>query len=510
MKDDIRKRRDAISYSSESSSLSYDVKKRKKKSRNDEISYSSDSSSYERRVKKRKKKHRNSKSHKKRLKKNDRRCKDVVISSKNETWDFVDSIYHLFESYPDMVSDLMSMLFKMVSSDTTFNLSQMPDKEAVNSLEDVFVSLKSYGIFKMNDSWGWKNKLGIHSKDEFFLLKVCKKMLDEVGITMNSVEEFEHNFKESSERSQIESKPNETQKIDSVMMTILVKFKDKLDVLAHEIIGLCQVILEGEVVSLVGIPDEILRKELENLFEIVGLELVQMEEDIEENESISMGYGLPDDDNAQKAAKNLKIAIVSCQNILKVDNATTLKKPNVIPTVEDSDDEIGPSLPRSNKILGPSLPHEVVETMAKARKKSLLNLKEPGSEVREGQRETWMLEPGQHELLKGLKSIKGRKFKNEKTSTKQHQQPKFDPETQAKLDQILQASHAARGPSLMEQYQQKKKEKEKKTLYDESANKWKWNREKHLDSGRRVDKNALKMVLGGDGLKSKFQHSYFN
>ena len=152
MKDDIRKWRDAISYSSESSSLSYDVKKRKKKSRNDEISYSSDSSSYERRVKKRKKKHRNSKSHKKRSKKNDRRCKDVVISSKNETWDFVDSIYHLFESYPDMVSDLMSMLFKMVSSDTTFNLSQMPDKEAVNSLEDVFVSLKSYGIFKMNDS----------------------------------------------------------------------------------------------------------------------------------------------------------------------------------------------------------------------------------------------------------------------------------------------------------------------------------------------------------------------
>ena len=62
----------------------------------------------------------------------------------------------------------------------------------------------------------------------------------------------------------------------------------------------------------------------------------------------------------------------------------------------------------------------------------------------------------------------------------------------------------------MEQYQQKKKEKEKKTLYNESANKWKWNREKHLDSGRRVDKNALKMVLGGDGLKSKFQHSYFN
>ena len=62
----------------------------------------------------------------------------------------------------------------------------------------------------------------------------------------------------------------------------------------------------------------------------------------------------------------------------------------------------------------------------------------------------------------------------------------------------------------MKQYQQKKKEKEKKTFYDESANKWKWNREKRLDSGRRVDKNALKMVLRGDGLKSKFQHSYFN
>ena len=36
---------------------------------------------------------------------------------------------------------------------------------------------------------------------------------------------------------------------------------------------------------------------------------------------------------------------------------------------------------------------------------------------------------------------------------------------------------------------------------------WKWNRDKDLDAGRRVDKDALNMILGGAGkdLKSKFQ-----
>ena len=39
---------------------------------------------------------------------------------------------------------------------------------------------------------------------------------------------------------------------------------------------------------------------------------------------------------------------------------------------------------------------------------------------------------------------------------------------------------------------------------------WKWSREKDLDAGRRVDKDALHMVLGGaaENLKTKFQGGF--
>jgi hypothetical protein len=39
---------------------------------------------------------------------------------------------------------------------------------------------------------------------------------------------------------------------------------------------------------------------------------------------------------------------------------------------------------------------------------------------------------------------------------------------------------------------------------------WKWSRDKDLDEGRRVDKDALHQVLGGAAteLKTKFQGSY--
>ena len=44
----------------------------------------------------------------------------------------------------------------------------------------------------------------------------------------------------------------------------------------------------------------------------------------------------------------------------------------------------------------------------------------------------------------------------------------------------------------------------------EKGNDWSWSRDKDLDEGRRVDKNHLRMVMGGASteLKSKFQGSY--
>ena len=52
--------------------------------------------------------------------------------------------------------------------------------------------------------------------------------------------------------------------------------------------------------------------------------------------------------------------------------------------------------------------------------------------------------------------------------------------------------------------------KEENTVHNDDNNKWKWNRGDNLSDGRRVDKDALKMVLGGakDGLNTKFHTSF--
>merc|ERR1711933_86583 len=127
-------------------------------------------------LKKRKKKHGRSKSHKRKFKKRSRRSRDERNSDKDEAINFISSLYTLLENYPEMVSDLCSMLNKMVSSDTTFNLSQMTDANAANALEDVFDSLKFYGVGKRDDwSWGWKSNSN-SIEDEYFLLRVCKRI----------------------------------------------------------------------------------------------------------------------------------------------------------------------------------------------------------------------------------------------------------------------------------------------------------------------------------------------
>ena len=72
----------------------------------------------------------------------------------------------------------------------------------------------------------------------------------------------------------------------------------------------------------------------------------------------------------------------------------------------------------------------------------------------------------------------------------------------------MNAHSNARGPSLIDQHRAKK-EMDKQTKSGKPAE-WKWSRDKDLDAGRRVDKDALSMVLGGaaDNLKDKFQRSH--
>ena len=73
----------------------------------------------------------------------------------------------------------------------------------------------------------------------------------------------------------------------------------------------------------------------------------------------------------------------------------------------------------------------------------------------------------------------------------------------------MQAHQDARGPSLMDEHRAKK-QKEKESAAASGKKEWKWNRDKDLDAGRRVDKDALGMILGGaaDNLKTKFQGGF--
>jgi len=203
------------------------------------------------------------------------------------------------------------------------------------------------------------------------------------------------------------------------------------------------------------------------------------------------------------------------------------------PTVEnsesDDDDDVGPAplgASRNSKTgrraaRGPSMPAELVKAMADRRKREFESVSSGGRAAQvaldDNVREEWMLEPGQHELLQGIKSggaMKNRTFKNEKNRGQQLSRDQgdvpLDPKVQAEMDAIKQAHAESRGPSLLDQHKQKiAKEKEARETGD-GKQEWTWNKDKNLDDGRRVDTNALNMVMGGASteLKSKFQGTF--
>ena len=134
----------------------------------------------------------------------------------------------------------------------------------------------------------------------------------------------------------------------------------------------------------------------------------------------------------------------------------------------------------------------------------------------EGGREEWMLTPGKHDFLKGIKSAdptKSRKFKNEKarggSSGPVDVGPQLTAQQQAEVDAIRRQVEEARGPTLIDQHRQKRAEEKEAARKSGKDKDFNWNRDRDLDAGRRVDKDHLHMVLGGakEGLKDKFQGS---
>jgi hypothetical protein len=122
-------------------------------------------------------------------------------------------------------------------------------------------------------------------------------------------------------------------------------------------------------------------------------------------------------------------------------------------------------------------------------------------------REEWMMTPGQHDFLKGIQSkcLKSRTFRNEKNrgQTIPSAPPEaINPDVLAEVQAIQAAYEESRGPSLLDAHLQNQAEAKQQ----QGKKEWKWNREKNLDDGRRVDKNALGLVLGGakTELRNKF------
>eukprot|EP00536_Pseudo-nitzschia_multiseries_P014030 jgi/Psemu1/310539/fgenesh1_kg.649_\ len=179
---------------------------------------------------------------------------------------------------------------------------------------------------------------------------------------------------------------------------------------------------------------------------------------------------------------------------------------------KEEDEDEGPLLPgEARKARGPALSLDTIRAQAEHRE---LQLKATAAGVdmpaETGGREEWMILPGQHDFLSAIKSgqaIKSRGFQNKKSRDADKNTPTIHPAVQAEMDAIMEAHQDARGPSLADLHRSKiAQEKELAARASNGKKEWKWNRDKDLDAGRRVDKDALGMILGGakDDLKSKF------
>ena len=345
---------------------------------------------------------------------------------------------------------------------------------------------------------------------------------------------------------------------------------DGSSTLPSELGGIVNLILEGESIVLDGIPDEELRGDLDALFTTLGLVKAEVDEDSDDDEeddddgnegndgSPAMGFTLPDIAGANEVVRSNILAVLDeCRGTQAGENGalstngtqTLATKKRVIgpamgpppgfsatdalqeyasapaPDDSDEDDDEGPApagseLAKKRLRTGQSLSASTVRAMAEQRRMELEDVAAGGSGVPsvavEGGREEWMLTPGKHDFLKGIKSAdptKSRKFKNEKarggSSGPVDVGPQLTAQQQAEVDAIRRQVEEARGPTLIDQHRQKRAEEKEAARKSGKDKDFNWNRDRDLDAGRRVDKDHLHMVLGGakEGLKDKFQGS---
>lgn len=321
--------------------------------------------------------------------------------------------------------------------------------------------------------------------------------------------------------------------------------------LPGELGGLCKMILEGESIALGGLPDATLKQALENLFQTCGLELVEMDDDDdsddnesggdeekekEETPSKSMGYGLPETPEQQRTVMTKLLSVMrACEqaasspsSLLQKSSsggaARVPKGPMPMPAnyqaPEESSDEDGPA-PIGSEALArrkdPGMSKEMLKRQAEMRARQLRGAVTGQEELMStdpDQREEWMLVPGKFDFLSSIKSgnpMKSRNFNAKSKAGEESEGRVMDPAIKAEMDAIMQAHSEARGPTLVEQHRLKKEQdRQEAAAGGGKKGKWNWNRNNDLDAGRRVDTNALNMVLGGavTDLKKKFQGGF--
>jgi hypothetical protein len=453
------------------------------------------------------------------------------------------ALCRLFSARPVFAQELPILLIRLAGG-ATFDLGQMNDAVAATALEGVLECLQEFGVQRSKGSGEWLFQAPPGLRDERALLRVIRSLLDDVGVTMRAVGDY--NAKLEEEKNNIDTKPvkndaipsdkNKPQadpdldRIKDMMSNVILKYQSKDAELGSQFAGLCQTIATGESISIDGLPDETLKASLEEIFVACGLEKSEMADDDDDDDDEAsegegddtgptMGYCLPEEaSNSDKIQFRLAAVMEACRNPKRrVLGPTRPTQQEAATTYNSEDEDEGPALPgqERRRPRGPTLPEHVLKAQAEYRE---LELKATAAGISVptdgGGREEWMIVPGKFDFMSNIKSgqpMKSRGFENKKTRGGEGgaAEAPIHPAIQAEMDAIMQAHQEHRGPSLIDQHRSKMKQEKMEAAGKEEG--WKWSRDKDLDEGRRVDKDALHQVLGGaaNNLKTKF-HGSFN
>jgi len=452
----------------------------------------------------------------------DHQNKKTRQTDEERHYQFANALVNLFDDHPALSTELPFMLIRLASGNS-LDLSQMSDATAASGLEQVFQTMTRFGLVHQNKSWTWNSPstpAGSNTKSELLLLRIARTLLNQVGVTMEAVENFgkkkKKDFSEHFSEDPVTKGTPVTKVIQTETIELLEHFgKKRIDVvpsLADQLGGLCQMVIKGEPIHIDGIQDEQLRLALEKVFLVAGLM------DCEGDRNVT-GYCLPSDTKHYEIARsNIETVLYTCRQS-QIRGPLPASMSTTIPSSaffggDDSDVDDGPVPADSQSRRTATMPRETIQAMAVKRKDDLDRLNPNYAQEQEsGDRDEWMLHPGEHDFLQGIISTKARSFQNKKVREPQMMDAApeiMDPKVQAEVDAIYAAHKEARGPSLMDQHRAKVLEEASKKAAKQNKGAYGWNRDKDLDAGRRVDKDALKVILGGGGneLKDKFQGGY--